>query len=93
MNASENDLLLKRIRAEYLEMPGMALRLEQVARLCGIDRSTCKAVLDALVDVKFLGLRADGAYARVSVETSHRSRPAKATLESSPVHHLRRRAS
>jgi hypothetical protein len=30
---SDNDALVERIRAEYLEMPGMTLRLEQVARL------------------------------------------------------------
>lgn len=66
-----DDVLLKRIRAEYLEMPGMALRLEQVARLCGVDRHACKAVLDALVDVNFLRVRPDGMYARVSVDTVH----------------------
>ena len=89
----ETDRLLERIRGEYLEMPGMTLRLEQVARLCGVERSICKGVLDALVELEFLCVKADGAYARVSAETSHRARPATATLESSAAHRVHRRAS
>jgi hypothetical protein len=93
MNASDNDALVERIRAEYLEMPGMTLRLEQVARLCGIERATCKLVLDALVQVKFLCLKPDGSYARISGEMTHRPRPAKATLQSYTPAHVRHRAS
>jgi hypothetical protein len=78
---TERDGLLTRIRAEYQEMPGMTLRLEQVARLCGMDPLTCKEVLDALIDAGFLCRRANGAYARVS-ELTVRPRPAKAYLES-----------
>jgi hypothetical protein len=81
MNSREHDALMERIRAEYLEMPGMTLRLDQVARLCGIERSACKQVLDALVELKFLCLKANGAYARLSAESSYRARPARATLE------------
>ena len=29
--------IIQRIRAEYLEMPGLSLRPEQVQRLCGVD--------------------------------------------------------
>ena len=39
---------LERIRAEYLEMPGMRLAPAQVERLSGVDRSVCRQVLDAL---------------------------------------------
>jgi hypothetical protein len=46
--------LLKRLRAEFLEMPGLRLEPEQVQRLCGIERVLCQMVLDALVDEKFL---------------------------------------
>jgi hypothetical protein len=77
---TERDALLTRIRAEYQEMPGMTLRLEQVARLCGVERSTCKQVLDALVDTRFLCLKPNGVYARVS-ELSIRPRPARASLD------------
>jgi hypothetical protein len=58
--------LLDRIRAEYLEMPGMRLTLKQVQRLCGVDGLACQIVLDSLVEVKFLCLKSDGAYARLA---------------------------
>jgi hypothetical protein len=58
--------LSKRIRAEYLEMPGLRLTLAQAQRLCGADRAECLAALDALVDTKFLCRKPDGAYARLS---------------------------
>jgi hypothetical protein len=57
---------LGRLRAEYLEMPGLRLTLEQAQRLCGVERSLCKKLLDALVDAKFLCVKSDGAYARTS---------------------------
>ena len=56
--------VLERVRAEYLEMPGMSLTTQQVQRLCGIERILCQTVLDALVDEKFLSLKPNGAYAR-----------------------------
>ena len=61
---SENDQLLERIRAEYLEMPGMKLKSEQVKRLCGMDASACRTVLDALVETGFLRVLPDGSYSR-----------------------------
>lgn len=85
--------LFDRIRAEYLEMPGMTLTLEQVARLCGIDRSACQAVLDALVDVKFLCVTSNGAYARITGESTHRPRGAPDPAPSHTAHHVHRRAS
>jgi hypothetical protein len=58
--------LLRRIRAEYLEMPGLRLTLTQAQRLCGVDRATCQRVLDELVEARFLCVKRDGAYARVT---------------------------
>ena len=58
-----HEQLLNRIRAEYLEMPGLRLRLEQVQRLCGIERTVCQMVLDSLVDQKFLSVKSGGHYA------------------------------
>ena len=58
--------VLNRLRAEFLEMPGMQLKPEQVRRLCGVERELCQAVLDSLVDTKFLCVCADGRYARVT---------------------------
>ena len=71
MTNSSNDRILERIRAEYVEMPGMSLRLEQLARLCGIEASICKRVLDTLIETEFLHLKADGEYARRTPEASH----------------------
>jgi hypothetical protein len=38
---------LHRLRAEYLDMPGLRLTREQVQRLCGLERTTCQSALDA----------------------------------------------
>lgn len=58
--------VLRRVRAEYLEMPGLRLTLEQAQRLCGVERTLCEAVLEALVDAKFLCVKSDGTYARLT---------------------------
>ena len=59
-----NNSLLGRLRAEYLEMPGLRLTLEQAQRLCGVERTLCKSLLDALVDARFLCVKPGGEYAR-----------------------------
>jgi hypothetical protein len=69
---------LNRLRAEFLEMPGMRLTIEQVQRLCGVEPTMCQLVLDVLVDEKFLCVKSDGAYARLT--TFHHPQPAKADL-------------
>ena len=74
---------LRRIRAEYLEMPGLRLTLGQAQRLCGIERTLCQTVLEALVSERFLCVKADGAYARVGEGGGMRS--AKAALPVPPV--------
>jgi hypothetical protein len=56
---------IERLRAEFLEMPGLRLTETQVQKLFGVDEAMCQAVLDALVSVKFLRLNRDGTYARV----------------------------
>jgi hypothetical protein len=55
-----------RVRAEYLEMPGLRLKAEQVQRLCGIEQRTCQVVLDTLLDAKFLCVKPGGHYARLT---------------------------
>jgi len=61
-----HNTLLTRLRAEYLEMPGLRLTLEQAQRLCGVERALRKAVLDALVADKLLCVKSGGAYARLT---------------------------
>lgn len=76
-----HNLLLQRIRAEYLEMPGLRLKVEQAQRLCGVERAVCQHVLDTLVERNFLCVKPDGAYARLTDSVdSPRTRPAKADL-------------
>jgi hypothetical protein len=76
-----HNLLLTRIRAEYLEMPGLRLTREQAQRLCGAERLLCQRVLDMLVDMKFLCVKPNGAYARLTDGADGpRPQPAKADL-------------
>jgi hypothetical protein len=56
--------LISRIRAEFLEMPGLQLTLSQAQRLCGGDRAACETALRALVEEQFLCMRVGGRYAR-----------------------------
>ena len=97
MNEPLAPQLVQRIRAEYLEMPGITLRPEQVQRLCGlVDSTVCQSVLEALVESGFLSRRADGAYGRDRNPDISRARQAKAGLEPSAgaTHaHTRLRAS
>ena len=42
--------LLRRVRGEFVEMPGLRLNLPQAQRLWGLDAVRCEAVLEALVE-------------------------------------------
>jgi hypothetical protein len=66
-----------RIRAEYVEMPGMRLTPQQVQRLSGFDNEVCTGVLDGLVLAKFLCVGRDGRYSRLTDGPSVPLRPAK----------------
>jgi hypothetical protein len=50
-------------------------------RLCGVERVLCQQVLDKLVDAKFLWLKANGTYARLTDGETSRPRAAKASLK------------
>jgi hypothetical protein len=52
--------LLRRVRAEYLEMPGLRLTTPQARCLFGLDGQTLDMVLAALLDAKFLSRALDG---------------------------------
>ena len=60
---SEEDLL-RRIRSEYLEMPGLSLTRAQAQRLWALDECTCLKLLQRLVDAHFLQRNAKGQYGR-----------------------------
>ena len=56
--------ILRRVRGEFLEMPGLRLTSAQAQRLWGLDRATCDKVLAALVNAKFLNRSRDGQFLR-----------------------------
>ncbi len=57
--------ILKKICGEYLEMPGLHLTCGQAEQLWNLDPSTCKCLLDVLVELRFLARAKDGAYWRL----------------------------
>jgi hypothetical protein len=79
MNNAVATEITHRIRAEFIEMPGLCLSPEQVQRLCGVDGAICRSVLETLVESGFLSQRLDGSYGR-DRSPDFRARQAKATL-------------
>jgi hypothetical protein len=62
---SPNLNLLNRVRSEFIEMPGLRLRIDQAQRLWNLDRDMCEHVLRSLVDAKFLTRFENDLYARL----------------------------
>lgn len=60
------DHVLRRIRGEYLEMPGLRLTRAQAQRLWGLDEHTCTHLLESLTRDRFLVRRHDGSYGRLT---------------------------
>lgn len=58
--------LLRRIKAEYTEMPGLRLTVPQAGRLWGLDATACLDLLERLSAERFLQRRPDGTYSRVT---------------------------
>ncbi len=56
------DDMIRRIRGEFLEMPGLSLTIPQAQRLWGLDPSFCHHLLNALVDDGFLMRTHEGAF-------------------------------
>jgi hypothetical protein len=60
------DHMLRRVRGEYLEMPGLRLTRRQAQRLWGLDEQTCARLLDSLTEANFLHRTDDGTYGRLT---------------------------
>jgi hypothetical protein len=58
--------LARRVRNEYLEMPGLSLTLGQAQRMWQLRRHDCEHLLDTLVDSGFLARTSAGAFVRAS---------------------------
>lgn len=76
-----NDLLLQRVYSEFLEMPGLRLTCKQAQRLWGLDEQSCMALLEFLVDAKFLCRPGHGAYSRQSDGHTNPPRPRMARVD------------
>ena len=69
------DAAMDRIRAEYCEMPGLCLTFEQMLRLWMLDRPTCRALVERLVDAQFLKATPGGQYVRYDFRNTARRWP------------------
>ena len=58
------EIIARRVRAEFREMPGLRLTPAQARRLWGLEVETCHAVIDALVASAFLRWTHAGAVTR-----------------------------
>jgi hypothetical protein len=58
--------MARRVKAEYLEMPGLCLTREQARCLWGLDIELCDHLLAHLVEVGFLTRTAAATYVRAS---------------------------
>jgi hypothetical protein len=67
--APSQDDVLRRVRGEFLEMPGLRLTTRDARRLWGLDDQVCEALLRALVDANFLFRTRDGAFMRIETGT------------------------
>ena len=70
MSTILNDEIIRRIRAEYTEMPGLRVTEPQAQRLWGLDAQTCRSALAYLIDTQFLCYTPAGLYARASERTA-----------------------
>jgi len=78
MDAAVHDDLLRRIWAEYSEMPGLSLTVFQGQRLWGLDRLTCTTALELLTAAGFLRKTGGGHYVRATEGRSSPLRMARA---------------
>jgi len=56
--------VVRQIRCEFIEMPGLRLTSAQAQRLWRLDSTACEAVLGALVDARFLTRTRDGSFVK-----------------------------
>ena len=58
--------LLRRVRSEFIEMPGLHLTIGQAARLWSLDQQTCEDILQRLMAAGFLLKSRGGTYLRTT---------------------------
>jgi hypothetical protein len=70
MNTTQIDLApwVRRVKAEYNELPGMHLTKPQIQRLLDLDQATCDALLNALEEIDFLRCLDSQEFVRADLE-------------------------
>jgi hypothetical protein len=58
------DAVVRRVREEFREMPGLRLTPAQATRLWGLEDETCRHIIDRLVASAFLRWTPAGAVTR-----------------------------
>ena len=60
----EFEAVLRRVRSEFVEMPGLRVTPAQATRLWGLEGEACQKVITALIDASFLRWTPAGAVTR-----------------------------
>lgn len=63
-NWVSRDLLVRRVRSEFDEMPGLRLTLAQAKLLFGLESGCCQRILGFLAASGYLARTRDGRYGR-----------------------------
>jgi hypothetical protein len=58
------EVIVRRVREEFREMPGLRLTPAQATRLWGLELDTCRAVIETLVASAYLRWTRAGAVTR-----------------------------
>jgi hypothetical protein len=64
------DAIVRRVRNEFHEMPGLRLTPAQATRLWGLERETCHEVIETLVAAAFLRWTPAGSVTRAEGSVS-----------------------
>lgn len=63
-NRDSRDLLVRRVRSEFDEMPGLRLTFAQAKLLFGLEAGCCQRILGFLAQSGYLARTRDGRYGR-----------------------------
>lgn len=58
------DLVTRRVREEFREMPGLRLTPAQATRLWGLEQDVCRQIIDSLIAAAYLRWTAAGSVTR-----------------------------
>jgi hypothetical protein len=61
---ARREAIVRRITAEFRELPGLVLSLKQASRFLGVDEAACARILAELTRLGVLRRRPDQTYAR-----------------------------